>query len=64
MTKHIFIIFFFYLMIAMLAVGWIKMLSPTGGFTGVEWAFWVTHTGSLGIWAIIGGFNDWFRGRD
>ena len=65
MKKTVFLGFFFYLMIAMLVVGWLKMFSPTLAiFGGVEWAFWATHTIALAIWSGVGAHNDYFYGRN
>ena len=62
MKKIIFFCFFYYIIIAILVMGW--LLSGTQinvMFDNKQW-FWFSHLGVLTIWAIIGANNDWFRG--
>jgi len=65
MKKSVFLGFFFYFIITMLLMGWMKLFHSTLVlFSGEEVYFWVTHIVGLAIWCGIGGYNDWFHSRD
>ena len=58
MKLHIYWIVFFYLIAAMLAMGWIDLLTPMK--TLDQTAFWVSHAVIMVIWLGIGGAYDLF----
>lgn len=62
MRRKIFFGFFYYIIAAMLVMGWRMSLAGSESVFPHECEFWLSHLAVLGIWCIIGGCNGWFRG--